>query len=56
MPLNYGTIIDRETSMSGADHAEIRQALEDGYRTLVFVDSDIVASADFLSELQAFLL
>ena len=29
MPLNYGTIIDQETSMPGADHAEIRQALEE---------------------------
>ena len=29
MPLNYGKIIDQETGMSCADHAEIRQALEE---------------------------
>ena len=29
MQLNYGTILDRETSMSGADYAEIKRALEE---------------------------
>ncbi len=46
---------DDKVYAEGARNLGIRQALDDGYRLLVFIDSDIIVSVSFLAEIQAFL-